>query len=90
MKNEIEKRLPAAPVIYLIQVEDTDVAVATVEVLAASCRKHSISGDFNRVSAAEIEKLMDGIGSDRVQRRFSLPGIDTIAQRRAPVMTGEN
>jgi hypothetical protein len=54
-KNEIEKRLAAAPVISLIQAEDTDVAVATVEVLAASCRKHSISGDFNRVSAAEIE-----------------------------------
>ena len=35
---------------------------------AASCLKHSISGDFNRVSAAEVEKLMAGEASGRVQR----------------------
>jgi len=35
---------------------------------AASCLKHSIGGDFNRVSAAEVEKLMGGDGSGRVQR----------------------
>lgn len=36
--------------------------------VAASCLKHSISGDFNRVSVAEVEKLMSGDGSGRVQR----------------------
>ncbi len=36
--------------------------------VAASCLKHSISGDFNRVSVAEVEKLMGGDGSGRVQR----------------------
>jgi 2-dehydro-3-deoxygluconokinase len=36
--------------------------------VAASCLKHSIYGDFNRVSIAEAEKLMDGDGSGRVQR----------------------
>jgi 2-dehydro-3-deoxygluconokinase len=35
---------------------------------AASCLKHSISGDFNRVSASEVEALMQGDASGRVQR----------------------
>lgn len=35
---------------------------------AASCLKHSIPGDFNRVSVSEVEKLMAGDGSGRVQR----------------------
>jgi 2-dehydro-3-deoxygluconokinase len=35
---------------------------------AASCLKHSISGDFNRVTTAEVEKLMAGDASGRVQR----------------------
>jgi 2-dehydro-3-deoxygluconokinase len=36
--------------------------------VAASCLKHSISGDFNRVSLAEVERLMAGDASGRVQR----------------------
>lgn len=36
--------------------------------VAASCLKHSISGDFNRVSADDVEKLMGGDGSGRVLR----------------------
>ena len=36
--------------------------------VAASCLKHSIDGDFNRVNCAEVEKLMQGDGSGRVQR----------------------
>jgi 2-dehydro-3-deoxygluconokinase len=35
---------------------------------AASCLKHTISGDFNRVSVSEVEALMKGDGSGRVQR----------------------
>jgi 2-dehydro-3-deoxygluconokinase len=35
---------------------------------AASCLKHSIPGDFNRVGVAEVEKLMGGDRSGRVQR----------------------
>lgn len=35
---------------------------------AASCLKHSISGDFNRVKVSEVEKLMRGDGSGRVSR----------------------
>lgn len=36
--------------------------------VAASCLKHSISGDFNRVSVSEVEKLVGGDASGRVQR----------------------
>jgi len=35
---------------------------------AASCLKHSILGDFNRVSVAEVEALVAGEASGRVQR----------------------
>ena len=35
---------------------------------AASCLKHSVPGDFNRVSATEVEALMQGEASGRVQR----------------------
>ena len=36
--------------------------------VAASCLKHSISGDFNRVSKSEVQNLMGGDASGRVQR----------------------
>ncbi|PCI53796.1 MAG: 2-dehydro-3-deoxygluconokinase [Alphaproteobacteria bacterium] len=36
--------------------------------VAASCLKHSIPGDFNRVNINEVKKLMSGDASGRVQR----------------------
>ena len=36
--------------------------------VAASCLKHTISGDFNRVTVKEVEALMKGSGSGRVER----------------------
>jgi len=36
--------------------------------VAASCLKHTISGDFNRVTVPEVENLMKGEASGRVQR----------------------
>jgi 2-dehydro-3-deoxygluconokinase len=36
--------------------------------VAASCLKHSIFGDFNMVTVAEVEKLMEGDVSGRVSR----------------------
>jgi 2-dehydro-3-deoxygluconokinase len=36
--------------------------------VAASCLKHSISGDFNLVKLSEVEGLLGGDGSGRVQR----------------------
>lgn len=36
--------------------------------VAASCLKHSVIGDYNRVSVSDVEKLMGGDGTGRVQR----------------------
>ena len=36
--------------------------------VAASCLKHSIGGDFNRVKVGEVKKLMGGDGTGRVNR----------------------
>ncbi|MEL7297142.1 MAG: sugar kinase [Pseudomonadota bacterium] len=36
--------------------------------VAASCLKHTIQGDFNRVTVPEVHNLMGGDGSGRVQR----------------------
>jgi 2-dehydro-3-deoxygluconokinase len=36
--------------------------------VANSCLKHSILGDFNFVSRAEVEALMGGSGTGRVVR----------------------
>ena len=35
---------------------------------AASCLKHSIPGDFNQVSVADVDRLVGGDASGRVQR----------------------
>ena len=36
--------------------------------VAASCLKHSVIGDFNRVSVSDVEKLAGGDGTGRIQR----------------------
>ena len=36
--------------------------------VAASCLKHTIIGDYNRVTVSEVESLMKGSGTGRVQR----------------------
>ena len=36
--------------------------------VAASCLKHSVIGDFNRVNVSDVTKLMGGDGTGRVQR----------------------
>lgn len=57
----------ASALIYgLHALEDHQQAVEFA--VAASCLKHSIPGDFNRVSVAEVNKLLSGDGSGRVQR----------------------
>ena len=45
-----------------------DVQRALRFAVAASCLKHSIPGDFNLVSVAEVEKLVGGDASGRVSR----------------------
>jgi 2-dehydro-3-deoxygluconokinase len=57
----------AAGLIYGLLQKET--AQETVEfAVAASCLKHSISGDFNLCSLAEVRNLLGGDGSGRVQR----------------------
>ena len=36
--------------------------------VAASCLKHSIEGDYNRVTVADVENLINNGGNGRVQR----------------------
>ena len=36
--------------------------------VAASALKHSVEGDYNMVTAAEVEKLAGGDASGRIQR----------------------
>lgn len=57
----------AGGLIYGLNNYDSD-AQALEFAVAASCLKHSISGDFNRVSLSEVTSLMGGDGSGRVQR----------------------
>jgi 2-dehydro-3-deoxygluconokinase len=45
-----------------------DLQAALNFAVAASCLKHTIAGDYNRVSVAEVEKLMGGDASGRVNR----------------------
>lgn len=57
----------ASALIYAL--ESYDDRQETLEfAVAASCLKHSIAGDFNRVSVEEVQKLMGGDASGRVQR----------------------
>ena len=56
-----------AGLIYGI-VKKKPLAEALEFAVAASCLKHTISGDFNQVSPSEVEELMKGGGSGRVQR----------------------
>ncbi|HEX6925228.1 MAG TPA: sugar kinase [Longimicrobiaceae bacterium] len=57
----------AAGLIYgLLSYDDDQQALEFAT--AASCLKHTIPGDFNRVSVAEVQALMKGDASGRVQR----------------------
>lgn len=59
----------AAGLIYALTSEDLTVPpVALQFAVAASCLAHSISGDFNYSTRAEVEALMRGSGSGRVVR----------------------
>lgn len=56
-----------AGLIYsLLNGYDTQAAIDFA--VAASALKHSIEGDFNRVTVSEVQKLAGGDGSGRVQR----------------------
>ena len=57
----------AAGLIYAMQAGLESQAVLDFAV-AASCLKHSVPGDINRVSVDEVNALLNGGGSGRVQR----------------------
>lgn len=54
--------------IYGLQTYTGDDQKALNFAVAASCLKHTIYGDYNRVSVEEVEKLMNGDASGRVSR----------------------
>jgi 2-dehydro-3-deoxygluconokinase len=54
--------------IYGLISNPTDDQKALNFAVAASCLKHTIKGDFNRVTVEEVEKLMAGDASGRVSR----------------------
>ena len=58
----------AAGLIYGLRAFKDDARRALEFATAASCLKHSILGDINRGSVAEVEALMAGDASGRVQR----------------------
>ncbi len=57
-----------AGLIYGLLRYQKDLQKALNFAVAASCLKHTIFGDYNRVSVAEVEKLMGGDASGRVTR----------------------
>lgn len=54
--------------IYGLLAYEGDEKKALEFAVAASCLKHTIIGDYNRVSVKEVESLMNGSGTGRVQR----------------------
>jgi 2-dehydro-3-deoxygluconokinase len=54
--------------IYGLRTYEHDLQKALNFAVSASCLKHSIFGDVNRVTVAEVEKLMKGEASGRVSR----------------------
>jgi 2-dehydro-3-deoxygluconokinase len=56
-----------AGLIYGLHI-DEDPQQALAFAVAASCLKHTLPGDFNLVSVAEVQKLMGGDVSGHVSR----------------------
>lgn len=63
MSIEHHLGLTCDPILGLVQIPCIE-----RNAIAASALKHSIEGDFNRVTVKEVEKLAGGDGSGRVQR----------------------
>jgi len=57
----------AAGLIYAL-LDERSLQAALEFAVAASCLKHSIRGDINQVSVAEVDALAGGSGSGRVER----------------------
>ena len=57
--------------------------------VAASALKHTIEGDYNMVTVAEVEKLAGGDGSGRIQRQQDIIFQIQIHSERGPVPCGD-
>ncbi len=53
-----------SPVIAVVGIADAATAAPLAFGLAAAALKHSVAGDFNLVSAAEVRALVEGGGLD--------------------------
>jgi 2-dehydro-3-deoxygluconokinase len=58
----------AGGLIYGLKTDPTNKQRTLNFAVAASCLKHTIVGDFNMVSVAEVEQLVEGDGSGRLAR----------------------
>lgn len=58
----------AGALIYALKKREYNKQQALNFAVASSCLKHSVFGDFNLVSVAEVEKLLEGDASGRVAR----------------------
>jgi len=58
----------AAGIIYGLRTSGGDLQRALDFAVAASCLKHSVFGDFNRVGIEEVEAIASGVASGRVSR----------------------
>ena len=58
----------AAGLVYGLHSHPTEPGQALEFATAASCLKHTVRGDFNLVSLAEVRRLLDGDSSGRVTR----------------------
>jgi 2-dehydro-3-deoxygluconokinase len=58
----------AGGLIYGLRKHANEPSKALAFAVAASCLKHSVPGDFNAVTVAEVEQLMAGDASGRVSR----------------------
>jgi 2-dehydro-3-deoxygluconokinase len=65
---ELETPLPPVLIYSLLTRSDRGDSAALEFATAAGCLKHSIPGDFNRVAVSEVEQLVKGDASGRVQR----------------------
>ena len=66
--QNVENRISAGLIYALNTPAWSDPAQAVSFAAAASCLKHSIPGDYNIVSLAEVESLARGNASGRVSR----------------------
>ena len=67
-KFYIEKSIPKYQTPFGPLQRYNDVQMALEFAVATSCLKQTIEGDFNQVKVSEVQQLLQGNGSGRIQR----------------------